>query len=120
MASLPSSRHNSLNTTRKVSLQQMKEIKILEQPSGLGRLIGPGVDLEAPYNLIVRQFNADPGSGMSSQKTISGTVSLDRIVALKLSGQTVSLILEDKRRLSICVAASGQIRALGDFSQCAP
>ena len=94
----------------------MREIKILEQPCGRGRLVGPGVDFEVPYSLLVRQLNADPGSGMSSQKSISGTVSLDRIVTLKLSGQTLTLILEDNRRLSVRVAASGQIRSVGDFS----
>ena len=95
----------------------MTEIKILEQPSGRGRLVGPGVDVEVTYDLLVRQFNADPGSGMSSQKSISGTVSLDRILAVRLSGQALTLILEDKRSLPVRVAAGGQIRATGDFSR---
>jgi len=97
-------------TDLRMSRRQRRAMyQTLEQPQGRGKLVGEGIDVEVSYALRVMQEE-------SGLKRIDGTVEFnDAKQEYQCFGKTMTLHLEDGRRLRVIVQGSGQIQGTGGF-----
>jgi hypothetical protein len=91
-----------------------------EKLKGRGRLVGPGIDTDAPYELSVTTeaintgHYGDRAAGTDGLKRITGRVELSNSMNPPI-GQKLTLILEDGRKLSVFVQSDGDVTATGGF-----
>ena len=90
-----------------------------EKLKGRGRLVGAGIDTDAPYELSVTTeaidagHFGDPTARIDGLKRITGRVELSNStppLAVKLT-----LTLDDGRKLSVFVQSDGGVTATGGF-----
>lgn len=91
-----------------------------EKLKGRGRLVGPGIDTDAPYELSVTTeaintgHYGDAAARIDGLKRITGRVELSNSVHAPF-GQTLTLTLEDGRKLLVFVGSDGSVTATGGF-----
>ena len=98
-------------------------MRIVEQPSGRGLLVGDGVKAQVSYTLRVTEeavpvgTQDDPGATIPGLRSIDGHVEFDDVgQQAGLLGETLTLHLKDGRRLSVIMTGQGRIKGAGGFS----
>jgi hypothetical protein len=91
-----------------------------ERLKGRGRLVGPGIDTDAPYDLSVTTdiidagHQGDPTAVIDGLKGVTGRVEFSNSKHPPL-GQKLTLILEDGRKLLVFIQSDGSVTATGPF-----
>jgi len=90
-----------------------------EKLKGRGRLVGAGIDTDAPYELSVTTeaidtgHFGDPTARIDGLKRITGRVELSN--STPPLGVKLTLTLDDGRKLPVFVQSDGGVTATGGF-----
>ena len=102
----------------------IKSIRVLEKPTGRGRLVGPGMEASVSYSLRVTEQVYDTGSRDDPNETIPGQKNATGQVmfadprqepVLPSEADDLVLHLADGRKLRVLYLGNGRVDSTGGF-----